>query len=113
MRMAASKLPLGRIARMGTVGRYNRIVPCSQGCLGDREMTEAEKEKARAAAAAGVGAGVGTAGGASVGVLELAAQGVATGLSAGLVIGVGAVAGALLGLAGYGVYRSIKNKRKS
>jgi hypothetical protein len=33
-------------------------------------------------------------------------------LSAGLVIGVGAVAGALLGLAGYGVYRSIKKKRK-
>jgi hypothetical protein len=36
-----------------------------------------------------------------------------TGLSAGLVIGVGAVAGALLGLAGYSVYRSIKKKRKS
>jgi hypothetical protein len=34
-----------------------------------------------------------------------------TGLSAGLVIGVGAVAGALLGLAGYGVYRSIKKKK--
>jgi hypothetical protein len=77
-------------------------------------MTEDEKEKAKAAAAAGVGAGVGTAGGASVGVLELAAQGAAvTGLSAGLVIGVGAVAGALLGLAGYGVYRNIKKRQKS
>jgi hypothetical protein len=36
-----------------------------------------------------------------------------TGLSAGLVIGLGAVAGAALGLAGYGVYRSIKKNRKS
>src|SRR6266567_1535688 len=76
-------------------------------------MTEEDKEKAKATAAAGVGAGVGTAGGASIGVLELAAQGAVTGLSAGLVIGVGAVAGALLGLAGYSVYRSIKNKPKS
>ena len=47
-------------------------------------MTEEEKDKAKAAAAAGVGAGVGGAGGASVGVLELAAQGAVTGLSAGL-----------------------------
>jgi hypothetical protein len=77
------------------------------------KMTEEEKDKAKAAAAAGVGAGVGTAGGASVGILELAAQGAVTGLSAGLVIGVGAVAGALLGLAGYGVYRNIKKKQKS
>jgi hypothetical protein len=46
--------------------------------------------------------------------LELAAQGAAvTGLSAGVVIGVGAVAGALLGLAGYGVYRNIKKRQKS
>ena len=49
-------------------------------------MTEAEKGKAKATAkataAAGVGAGVGTAGGASVGVLELAAKGAVTGLSA-------------------------------
>jgi len=36
------------------------------------------------------------AGGATVGVLELAAQGAATGLSADVVIGVGAVAGAAL-----------------
>ena len=47
-------------------------------------MTEADKEKAKATAIAGVGAGVGTAGGASVGVLELAAKGAVTGLSAGL-----------------------------
>jgi len=45
--------------------------------------------------------------------LELAAQGTVTGLSAGLVIGLGGLAGALLGLAGYGAYRIIKNKRKS
>jgi hypothetical protein len=45
--------------------------------------------------------------------LELAAQGAVTGLSAGLVIGVGALAGALLGLAGYGVYRNIKKRQKS
>ena len=53
-------------------------------------MTEEEKDNAKAATAAGVGAGVGGAGGASVGVLELAAQGSVTGLSAGLVIGLGA-----------------------
>jgi hypothetical protein len=35
-----------------------------------------------------------------------------TGLSAGVVIGLGAVAGALLGLAGYGVYRSLKKKQR-
>jgi hypothetical protein len=45
--------------------------------------------------------------------LELAAQGAATGFTAGLVIGLGAVAGAMLGLAGYGVYRNIKKKQKS
>lgn len=80
--------------------------------FGVREMTEEEKDKVKATAAAGVGAGVGTAGGASVGVLELAAQGAVTGLSAGVVIGVGAVAGALLGLAGYSIYRKVRNKRK-
>jgi hypothetical protein len=36
-----------------------------------------------------------------------------TGFTAGLVIGFGAVAGAMLGLAGYGVYRNIKKKQKS
>jgi hypothetical protein len=45
--------------------------------------------------------------------LELAAQGAVTGLSAGVVIGVSAVAGALLGLAGYGVYRTIKKKKQA
>ena len=49
------------------------------------------------------------AGGATVGVLELAAWGAATGFSAVLVIGVGAAAGA--GIA-YGIYRLFK-KRKS
>ena len=52
-------------------------------------MTEEEKQKAKIATVASVGAGVGGAGGATVGVLELAARGVATGLSAGLVIGIG------------------------
>lgn len=74
-------------------------------------MPEDEKDDlatAPAAAAAGVGAGVGGAGAATVGVIELAAaQGTVTGLSAGIVIGAGAVAGALLGLAGYRLYRSL------
>ena len=64
-------------------------------------MTEDEKDKAKAAAAAGVGAGVGGAGGATVGILELAAQGTVTGVSSGLMIGLGAIAGGLLA---YGVY---------
>ena len=68
-------------------------------------MTETGKEKAKAAAVAGVGAGVGGAGGASAGVLELAALGSATPLSAGVVIGLGAVAGAAVFLAGYSAYR--------
>jgi hypothetical protein len=70
-------------------------------------MTEVEKETAKVAAVTSVGAGVGTAGGATVGVLELAARGLATGFSAGLVIGVGAAAGA--GLA-YGIYRLFKKR---
>ena len=103
-----------RTERIVAAGLYNGNRGSARGaCFGGYEMTEDEKEKAKAAAAAGVGAGVGTAGGASIGVLELAAQGAVTGLSAGLVIGLGAVAGALLGLAGYGVYRGIKKKRKS
>ena len=44
-------------------------------------MSESGKEKVEATAAAGIGAGVGGAGGATVGVLELAAQGAATALS--------------------------------
>src|SRR4051794_41755859 len=74
-------------------------------------MTEDEKEKAKATAAVGAGAGVGTAGGASVGVLQLAAQGTVTGLSAGVVIGVGTLAGAPLCLGGEGGYPSIKKEK--
>ena len=70
-------------------------------------MTEADKEKVEAAAVAGVGAGVGGAGGATVGVLELAAQGAATGLSASIVIGAGAIVGAAAFLLGYKAYRHL------
>jgi hypothetical protein len=63
-------------------------------------------DRVETAAVTSVGAGVGTAGGATVGVLELAAtQGTVTGLSAGLVIGVGAAVGALAFLFGYKAYR--------
>ncbi len=72
-------------------------------------MTEKEKETAKAAAAAGVGAGVGGVGGASVGVLELAAQGAATPLAASMVIGVGAAAGAFLA---YSIYRFFTKPKK-
>jgi hypothetical protein len=72
-------------------------------------MTEDNKEIVKQTAAAGVGAGVGTAGGGTVGVLELAASGSVTALSAGMVIGVGAVAGALLGLMGYRAYKKMKD----
>lgn len=71
-------------------------------------MTEEDKDKARAVAVAGVGAGVGGAGGATVGVLELAAQNAVTALSASMVIGLGAVAGGALA---YGVYRLFKRSR--
>jgi hypothetical protein len=71
-----------------------------------------EKEILEEAAVTGVGAGVGGAGGATVGVLELAAtQGTVTGLSAGVVIGAGAVAGALTFLLGYKVYRHFKKPK--
>jgi len=71
-------------------------------------MNPGEKEKVETAAVAGVGAGVGTAGGATVGVLELAAtQGTVTGLTAGLVIGVGALAGAVTFFLGYKAYRQL------
>ena len=75
-------------------------------------MTEAEQEKVEAAAVASVGAGVSGAGGATVGVLEIAAQGAATGLSAGIVIGAGALAGGLAFFLGYKAYRHLK-KHKS
>jgi uncharacterized membrane protein YebE (DUF533 family) len=66
------------------------------------------KDKVAAAALTSAGAGVGGAGGATVGVLELAARGVATGLSAGVVIGAGAAAGAALA---YGVYRLFRKRK--
>ena len=71
-------------------------------------MTEHEKETAKAAAVVGAGASVGGAGGATVGVLELAAQGAATAVSAGVVIGLGAVAGGALA---YGLYRLFKKPK--
>ena len=72
-------------------------------------MEESQKEKVETAALTGVGAGVGSAGGATVGVLELAAtQGSVTALSAGLAIGVGAIAGAAAFFLGYKAYRHFK-----
>ena len=75
-------------------------------------MTKGDKEKIKSAAAASLGAGVGGAGGATAGVLELAAQGSVTALSAGVVIGVGAVAGGVLSFLGYKLYHRL-TKRKS
>ncbi|GEM_PF-1243307 len=74
-------------------------------------MTQTGKEKAKAAAVASVGAGVGGAGGATGGVLELAALGSATPISAGIVIGLGAVTGAAVFLAGYSLYRFLKKPK--
>jgi hypothetical protein len=69
-------------------------------------------EKVGTAAVTGVGAGVGTAGGATVGVLELAAtQGTVTGLTAGVVIGAGAAIGALTFFFGYKVYRHLRKAK--
>ena len=70
-------------------------------------MAEDGKEKIKSAAAASVGAGVGGAGGATAGVLELAAQGSVTALSAGVVIGVGVVAGGVLSFFGYKLFRHL------
>jgi uncharacterized membrane protein YebE (DUF533 family) len=69
------------------------------------------KDKIAAAAVTGAGAGVGGAGGATVGVLELAARGMATGLSAGVVISVGAAAGAALAYGAYRLFRKPKPPR--
>ena len=75
-------------------------------------MTEGDKEKVEKAAVAGVGAGVGGAGGATVGVLELAAtQGTVTGLTASAVIGAGAVAGAVAFFFGYKLYRHFRKSQ--
>jgi hypothetical protein len=68
------------------------------------------KDKVAAAAVTGAGASVGGASGATVGVLELAARGMVTGLSAGIVIGAGAAAGAALA---YGAYRFFRNRKPS
>lgn len=71
-----------------------------------------DKERVEKAAVTSVGAGVGTAGGATVGVLELAAtQGTVTALSAGVVIGVGAVAGGLMFFLGYKAYRHLRKSK--
>jgi uncharacterized membrane protein YebE (DUF533 family) len=69
-----------------------------------------KKDNVVAAAVTGAGATVGGAGGATVGVLELAARGVATGLSAGVVIGAGAAAGAAIA---YGAYRLFRKRKPS
>jgi uncharacterized membrane protein YebE (DUF533 family) len=66
-------------------------------------------DRVAAAALTSAGAGVGGAGGATVGVLELAARGAATELSAGLVIGAGAAAGAALA---WGVYRLFRKRKR-
>jgi hypothetical protein len=75
-------------------------------------MDESKKETIETVALTGVGAGVGGAGGATVGVLELAATtGTVTGLSASLVIGAGAVAGAAAFFLGYKAYRHFKKSK--
>jgi hypothetical protein len=77
-------------------------------------MNEKQKETVEAAAATSVGAGVGGAGGATVGVLELAATtGTVTGLSAGVVIGLGALCGAAAGFFGYKAVRYLVKKARS
>ncbi len=68
------------------------------------------KDKVAAAAVTGAGASVGGVGGATVGVLELAARGAATGLSASVVIGAGVAAGAALA---YGAYRLFRKRKPS
>ncbi|HLH18689.1 MAG TPA: hypothetical protein VKX45_15825 [Bryobacteraceae bacterium] len=78
-------------------------------------MEKKKKEKADAveqAALTSVGAGVGGAGGATFGVLELAAQqGSVTPLSAGMVIGAGAVVGGLAFFYGYRAWRRLKQPK--
>jgi hypothetical protein len=75
-------------------------------------MTDKLKETAKKTAVAILGAGFGGAGGASVGVLELAALGIATELSAGVVIAAGAAAGAGSFLAGYRIYRFLTRSER-
>ncbi len=72
-----------------------------------------KNDNAVATAVTGAGATVGGAGGATIGVLELAARGVATELSAGLVIGAAAVAGAAAAYGIFRLFRSRKQRRES
>jgi uncharacterized membrane protein YebE (DUF533 family) len=71
------------------------------------------KDKVAAAALTSAGAGVGGAGGATVGVLELAARGAATGLTAGVAIGAGAAAGAALAYGAYWLFRKRKPRAQN
>jgi uncharacterized membrane protein YebE (DUF533 family) len=75
-------------------------------------VSESGSERIKSAAAASVGAGVGGAGGATAGVLELASLGSVNALSAGLVIGVGAVAGGVLSLLGFKLYRHLTKPKR-
>jgi hypothetical protein len=76
-------------------------------------MNEEKKEIVEEAAVTSVGAGVGGVGGATVGVLELAAtQGDVTGLTAGIVIGAGAVLGGMAFFLGYKAYRKLLKSRE-
>jgi outer membrane lipoprotein SlyB len=76
-------------------------------------MKETEKEKLEKVALTSSGAVVGGAGGATVGVIELAAtQGTVTELSASAVIGLGAVAGALACFFGYKAYQYLKKPKE-
>jgi len=76
------------------------------------EKKKSDLENVETAAVTGVGAGVGGAGGATFGVLELAAtQGTVSALSAGVVIGAGALVGAVTFFLGYKVYRRLKDQK--
>jgi len=86
--------------------------PATAYNIGSEHMMADEKEKIETAAVTGVGAGVGGYGGATVGVLELAATtGNVTGISASVVIGAGAAVGALAFFLGYKAYRYLKNRK--
>ena len=75
-------------------------------------MKDDQKEKIEEAAVTSVGAGVGAMGGATVGVLELAAtQGNVTNLSSSMVIGAASVAGGLAFFFGYKLYRHLRKAK--
>jgi hypothetical protein len=76
------------------------------------EKKKPDLENVETAAVTGVGAGVGGAGGATFGVLELAAtQGSVSAFSAGVVIGAGALVGAAAFFLGYKAYRRLKEQK--